>query len=823
MSTSLEALCDLTRQFGQRPGTDRFLVERSMMEDWIHRVAGASDRIRISSIGPSTGGREMWLVAVSSPETIRSLDQVRDRRQALVDAAHADGPVAGNKPVVLITAGIHATEIGGVQLMPELLAELATSGDDRIQGILESTILLIVPTLNPDGMDQVHAWYEGTRGTPAEGAPLPEPYHRYAGHDNNRDWYTHALAETRNVVDNVHRRWYPHVLLDLHQMGEHAPRYMVPPFIDPVEPHVHPLITSLTSSIGSMLATAHHRAGHQGVASGVMFDSYSPTRSFVTHHGGVRILAEAASARLASPSTVEPVQLSSRRGFDARKPGVRNPMPWTGGTWRLRDIMDYHKVTIHALLDWVEANAGLLVRDQWRMLREDAEANDRPIYAISPLRQQIDPRAAKELALILERGGITPEIVETGDEVIAKGSIIVRSAHPFGRYASALLDLTPYPESRSTPYDVTSHCLPVHMGVEVRAYPADTVVETRPMTEGHLDVFPGPSAADADRGRWLAVDHRGHASIRIIARALANGATVYRLMRPHFDDGRMLQPGTWLVAGEHALDAISRARRETVRSWRIGPVGRGTARQRMPGIGVYVPWSEEAIDTGWLRLMLEHSGLPYRLLRNDDLREGNLNGIDVVLFADQEPTTLPKGTDEPTWPDMYRGGIGATRMGQLLDWTTSGGTVVAIDGAARALAAPLGAPIRFPLASMPEESFAAPGSIVRVVPDASHPLMLGIEDPFPVMLQGNNAFASRKPKDDASFAARFGSDDPLVSGWLRGADLLAGLGAVADHDIGRGRLVSFAFRPHFRTQMLASYAPLINAIMRAGLDHGESQ
>jgi hypothetical protein len=823
MSTSLEALCDLTRQFSQRPGTDRFLVERSMMEDWIHRVAGASDRIRISSIGASTGGREMWLVAVSSPETIRSLDQVRDRRQALVDAAHADGPVAGDKPVVLITAGIHATEIGGVQLMPELLAELATSQDDRIQSILESTILLIVPTLNPDGMDQVYAWYEGTRGTPAEGTPMPEPYHRYAGHDNNRDWYTHALAETRNVVDNVHRRWYPHVLLDLHQMGEHAPRYVVPPFIDPVEPHVHPLITSLTSAIGSTLATAHHRAGHRGVASGVMFDSYSPTRSFVTHHGGVRILAEAASARLASPSTVEPGQLSSRRGFDARKPGVRNPLPWTGGTWRLRDIMDYHKVTIHALLDWVEANAELLVRDLWRMLRDDAEANDCPIYAISPLRQQIDPRAAKELALILVRGGITPEIVGTGDQVIAKGSIVVRSAHPFGRYASALLDLTPYPESRSTPYDVTSHYLPVHMGVEVRSYPPDTVVETLPITELDLDVFPGPSAADADRGRWLAIDHRSHASIRIIARALANGATVHRLMRPHFDDGRMLQPGTWLVAGEHALDAMSRARRETVRTWRIGPVGRGTARQRMPGIGVYAPWSEEAIDTGWLRLMLEHSCLPHRLLRDDDLREGNFNGIDVVLFADQDPATLPKGTDEPTWPDMYRGGIGATGIGQLLDWTTSGGTVVAIDGAARALAAPLGAPIRFPLASMPEESFAAPGSIVRVVPDGSHPLMLGIEDPFPVMLQGNNAFASRKPKDHAPFAARFGSDDPLVSGWLRGADLLAGLGAVADHDIGRGRIVSFAFRPHFRTQMLASYAPLINAIMRAGLDHGEKQ
>lgn len=829
MSTSLEALCDLTRQFDQRPGTDRFLIGRSALDEWMHQLAAVSDRLMISGIGSSTEGREMWLVAVSSPETIRELDAVRDRRQALTDpalladAAHEDGRIDGEKPVVLITAGIHATEVGGVQLMPELLAELATSSDDRILNILQSTILLIVPTLNPDGMDLVHDWYELTRGTPAEGTPPPEPYHRYAGHDNNRDWYTHALAETRNVVDHVLRQWYPHLLLDLHQMGEHAPRYVLPPFVDPVEPHVHPLMTSVTASVGSMLATAHHRAGHRGVASGVMFDSYSPTRSFVSYHGGIRILAEAASARIASPATVEPDQLRPQRGFDALRPGVRNPMPWSGGIWRLRDIMDYHLVTIHALLDWVAANASTLVRDQWTMIREDALASEGAIHAISPLRQQIDPRAAKDLAMILRRGGVELEIVETPGQEIARGSIIVRSAQPFGRYASALLDLTPYPRSRSTPYDVTSHCLPVHMGVDVRALPPDTFVETRPLREDDLDVFPSPTATDADRNRWLAIDHRSHASIRIVTRALANGASVHRLVRPHFDEGRLLPPGTWLIAGEHALDAMSRARREVIRTWRTWPVERGLTGQRMPGIGLYAPWSEEAIDTGWLRLMLEDSGLPYRLLRNDDLREGNLDGVDVVLFADQAPETVQRGVDEPSWPEAYRGGIGSTGMAHLLQWTSSGGTLIAMDGAARALAAPMGAPIRFPLASIPEASFAAPGSIVRVVPDASHPLMLGIDEPFPVMLHGNNAFASRRPREDAMFAARFAPDGPLISGWLRGEDLLAGLGAVADHQVGRGTIVLFAFRPHFRTQMLASYAPLINAIMGAGVDEGESQ
>ncbi len=829
MGTDFDALSDLTIPFGQRPGTDRFLVDRAAMDAWFEAITAASDRLAMVPIGESTEGRPIWLLAISSADTIREIDDVRASRATLGDAslladrAEDDGTLAGDKPVILITAGIHATEVGGVQLMPELVLELVTSDEPRVRDILDRLVVLIVPSLNPDGMDLVYDWYMQTLGTASEGTDPPMLYHRYAGHDNNRDWYTHALAETRAVIDNVHRPWRPTCVLDLHQMGEFAPRYVLPPFIDPAEPHMHPLLVAQTNAIGSALAAAHVREGHAGVASGVMFDSYSPTRSYQSYHGGVRILAEAASAHIASPLTLEPGQLEIRRGFDQRRPGVHNPQPWTGGAWRLRDIMDYHLTTVHTLLDHAARHADELVRDQWTVLADDVRRDHQPIYAISPLKQQIDPRAARDLVEILQRGDVGVEIVQTPGEVEPPGTIIVRGRQPFGSYARALLDHTPYPATSGTPYDVTSHCLPIHMGVDVRALPANAVIESRPLASDDIRVFNPPSAADADRSRWLAVDHRSHASIRVVAQILRNGGEVHRLLRPHFDGGRLLQPGTWLITGDHALDAMSRASRETVRSWRIGRVEQGTVQLRLPRIGLYVPWREDAIDAGWLRLMLEHSSLPYRVLHDGVIRDGELRDVDVLLMADQEPDALLKGNDAKTYPDQYAGGLGNQGTASLLKWVTDGGHLVAIDGALRALAGPLGLPIRFPLASMPDDLVAIPGSVVKIVPDTAHPLMLGVDEPFPAMMQGTNAFASRRQHDGMSFPAVFDPAKPLLSGWMRGEELLAGLGASLDHQLGSGHVVGFAFRPHFRTQMLASYAPLLNAIMRAGYTAGDDR
>jgi len=816
--------------FGRIPGADRTLIDWPDMLAWFEALARVSPRLCVESIGQATEGGEMVLLTISSPDTIADLDAVRERRAALAEpellrhSSHDDGRLAGDKTVVLLTAGIHATEVGGVQLMPELVAELALSDDPAISRILENVILLIVPTLNPDGMELVHCWYRDTLGTPAEGTAPPALYHRYAGHDNNRDWYTQALIETRNTVANVHNPWRPHIVLDLHQMQERAPRYVVPPYLDPVEPHVHPLINAMASEVGTHAAAKLVQEGRLGTCSGVMFDCYSPTRAYQHYHGGVRILAEAASVKIASPVTLSLDEIKPQRGFDPNIRSVHNPAPWPGGIWRLRDIMDYHLATIRAVIDHAATHRDRWLAMQWKMLAVEVRAPDATTYVIGALRHQIDPPAARELIEILTNGDVRIDYVTETSTQAREGSLLVRSNQPFGSYARALLDLTPYPiparapgTPPSTPYDVTSHCLPIHMGVDVRRYDDPVLATTRPLSPDDLVPFSPLTASDVERGRWLALDSRSHAVVSVISRALANGAKVFRLTRPHIDAGRLLPAGTWLVADDNAYAAMADANRRDLRSWLIRPVPANVARQRLPRIGLHVSWRPNAMDAGWMHLVLERLGIPFEIVRDADIRSGATTGYDVLILPHLPRQDLLEGNDPRSYPPAYAGGLGDAGVAGLHAYLGQGGHLVAIDGSARALIEAMRMPVDLPLSNLKPTQFSCPGSILRVVPEPGNPVTLGLEDSLPAFFSASTAFAPRDPA--IVVAAEYAEHNLLVSGWLHGEKHLAGKAAIIDVPIGHGVFTGIGFRPHFRAQLPATYNVLVNALLRPGLTH----
>lgn len=828
-------ITDLAAYFGRLPGADRTMIPWDRMQQWFSDAERESNRLIVQPLGKATLGAEMELLVISSPETIRDLQNVLARRKTLKDRAllsdprMSDGTQAGKKPVVLITAGIHATEIGGVQLMPELVRELALRDDPETEALLDRVIILIVPTLNPDGMHLVYEWYEKTLGTSAEGTAPPSLYHPYAGHDNNRDWYTHALQETRLTVDGVHRPWVPHIVLDLHQMGVHAPRYVVPPYIDPVEPHVHPRINALSNEVGMSIATALLRAGHRGALSGVLFDGYSPTRTYQHYHGGVRILAEAASARIATPEIVTPDQVKVRRGFDPNLPGVHNPAPWPGGPWRLRDIMDYHLTTIRAVLQHAALHADAWIRDQWAMLADDV-CSLRPVtYVIAPLRQQIDSPAAMALIETMRRGDIDLEFVEPGNDDLQHRSIIIRSNQPFGSYARALLDLTPYPVARpdendvrtQTPYDVTSHCLPLHLGVDVRRISGSYDGDTRPLEQDDLNIFLPPAARDIDRSRWLAIDSRSHLAIKPVLTALRNGASVRRLMRPHIESGRLLPAGTWLITDDHAFATMSDAHRRGLRTWLVGPIPAGTAKQSLPRIGLHIPWRDNAIDVGWTRFVLEQLDVPFQIVRDEDIRTGTIAAFDVILIAHLKEKDLLQGNSANDYPAAFAGGFGDEGASGLANFMHAGGHLVAIDNAASALVQPLGLHVERPLHEIKRGDFSCPGSVLRIIPDPSHPVTLGMDEPRAIMFADSTAFVMR-PEQPGSSPAQYAGENLLLSGWIHGEEHLFGTSAIIDIPVNAGRFTGFGFRPHFRAQMLTSYPMLTNAVMLSGLQFDQT-
>ena len=816
--------------FGITPGEDRVLIRWEAMLRYFDHLAAASDRLAVERIGQSTEGRTIALLVVAAPEVIARLGAHRERRSALMDASRladpalAGGEDAGDRVVMLVTSAIHATEVGSVQLCPELIHDLVTRDDAETARMLTNTIVLVAPTLNPDGMDLVHDWYAQTLGTDDEGTSPPALYHRYAGHDNNRDWLHHRLAESRVLVEQVHKPWRPHIVLDLHQMYENGSRYFVPPYIDPIEPNVDPRLIANGSALGNHIAARMAARGQAGVATGLLFDAYAPTRAWAHYHGGVRILAEAASARIASPVTVTADDLKVHRGFDPRLPRIGYPMPWTGGTWRLRDIMDYHRECVLATIDHAARHRESWLADQWAVFASAVTSPPDHAWVIPPLEHQLDPAAARDLLGVLERGEVTLERLSAPEtdgagQIHARGSWIVKPGQPAFSWANALLPPTVYSVATGDdrPYDVTTHSLAVQLGVEVAPVTGWESWATEP-EEAVTSIRLLPLAAPRlGGGRWLTIDARSHAALQLALEGQRAGGRLRRLASSHLADGHLLDPGTWIVSGLDPAGPIERAAALGVRVGTILPIERGLLDQRVPRIGLLLAPTGEATDAGWARLTLETLGLPHTVVGLAEIADGAaFEALDVLLVthlaAKAWATLLPASDAAATSSSVSRGAFTAALRHAL----EAGKRIAAIDGSAALLIDLLGLPVETPLAELDDTAFFSPGAMVRASVQAHHPLGWGMDRFVPALLTGKNALRRR----DGALPApvRFAPDPSVLSGWMQGPDRLDGLDAVVDVPVSHGHVTLFAIRPHYRAQVAVTLNLLMNALLIGGLE-----
>ncbi|MGC4105977.1 MAG: M14 family zinc carboxypeptidase [Thermomicrobiales bacterium] len=821
---------DPTAFFGVTPGDDRVLVRWSAMLDYFDHIAAHSDRLAVERIGQSTEGRDLALLIVAAPEVLADLDAHRDRRAALVDANlladpdRADGTAAGERAVVLVTSAIHATEVGSVQLCPELAYDLATRNDADTARMLANTITLIVPTLNPDGMDLVHDWYEQTLGTDLEGATQPALYHRYAGHDNNRDWMHHRLAETQVLIERVHKPWRPHMVLDLHQMYENGSRYFIPPYIDPIEPNVDPRLIANGSALGNHIAARMAAQGQTGVATGLLFDAYSPSRAWSHYHGGVRILAEAASAKIASPIALEPDDLVVHRGFDPRLPRVGYPMPRTGGDWRLRDIMDYHREAVLATIDHAARNHEAWLADQWAVFADAVNRSPDHAWVIPPLEHQLDPAATRDLLGVLQRGEVVlerlaePETDASG-RLHTRGSWIVKPGQPAFSWANALIPPTSYSVATgdNRPYDVTTHSLAVHLGVDAALVTGWERWATDPAENVSALRLQPLAAPRLGGGRWLTIDARSHAAVQLAMEALAAGGRLRRLASAYLADGHLLDPGTWVVSGIDPAPLIDRAAEVGVRVGTTLPIADGLLDQRIPRIGLFLAPTGEATDAGWARLTLETFGVPHVILGLDEIAARRaLDETDVLILPHLGKkawtTLLPDDGPTDTHPSSVEREAFMTALHTALD---RGMRVVAIDGSAAFLIDTLGLPVETPLANHDDATFFSPGAMVRTSITPNHPLGWGMDRFTPTLLTGKHAF--RRIDTSLPAPASFAPDQAVISGWVQGSDLLAGLDAVVDVPFGHGHVTLMAIRPHYRAQVAVTLNLLVNALFIGGL------
>ena len=473
---------------GFEPGDDRKLVEWPVLVRYFEALAKASDRVDYRELGKTTLGAPFVALVISSPQNLRRLDYYRQVNAGLADprsfrtSRAAREALQNGKAIVLITSSIHSTEVGG-HLSPVALAyRLATDTGPTTRTILDNVILWLVPSLNPDGVTIVSKWYNRTLGTTAEGTSPPELYHHYTGHDNNRDWYAFTQVETQLTVDSLYNVWHPQIVHDIHQMDANGARLFLPPYLDPVEPNVDPLLIDGVNALGSAMAWELAGQGKTGISINSTYDAWTPARAYQHYHGGVRILSETASADLATPIDIPFDRLQAReRGYNPRERSWNFTNPWRGGRWSLRDIVSYQTEGAYALLSHAAHD-----RERWLTNFFNIETRairgwrEWPYAYVIPARPPQDSVALSALLGILRRGGVEIRTALQSFSVQgqrhAAGTYVVVLRQPYAAFAKTLLEVQNYPDRRlypggppERPYDVTAHTLPLLMHVTATA------------------------------------------------------------------------------------------------------------------------------------------------------------------------------------------------------------------------------------------------------------------------------------------------------------------------------------------------------------------
>ncbi|MEZ5356805.1 MAG: M14 family metallopeptidase, partial [Bryobacteraceae bacterium] len=595
--------------FGHRMGEDRKLLDWSRVVSYFEALGKSSGRIRVRTLGKTTEGRPFVAAWISNPATLAKLDRYRAIQERLADPRktserEAARMIGEGKAVVMITCSIHSTEVASTSTAVQFAYEILTRDTPKFRAILDNVIFILVPSLNPDGVDKVTAWYRQTLGTAYEGTSPPELYQKYVGHDNNRDWYIFSQAETRLAIEKLHNVWHPQIVYDVHQQGPNASRMFVPPWLDPIEPNIDPLIAQQMNMIGTGMAADLTAAGKKGVALNAIYDFWTPARHYQSFHGGLRILSESASARLATPVTVKAEEINQTAlGYQPRMRSWNYLEPWLGGEWRVSDIVDYQKIAWESVLWQTAVRREDFLRNFYRIGRNSIE-RAHPGFEIP--KKQRDPGATQVLLNTLRTGLV--EVEETGS------SWLISMRQPYSGWAKALLEKQEYPDLRQypggpprRPYDVTAHTLPLLMGVDVRERGAEG-----PPAEG--------VTVTADR--WPAADTE---TWKKVNRVWAKGASVWR---------------------EPASGDFSPGRTE------------GWKEVKRPRLGLYRSHMP-SMDEGWTRWMLEQFGFLYMRADNATVLKGNLRErFDVIVMPDQGPSAIHNGYRPGAMPPEYVGGLG---------------------------------------------------------------------------------------------------------------------------------------------------------------------
>ena len=823
--------------FGYEMGAGERLPTWDETIKYFQAIAQASPRVRVDEVGKTTLGRPYVIVTISAADTPRDLDTARHAQRRLADPRQTPVEEAAalarrHKAVVVVAGGVHSTETGSAQALNELIWRLATDDSPETQHLLANLIVLVVPSQNPDGLQMVAEWHRRNAGTPYEDAPLPELYHPYAGHDNNRDAFMQALVETRHLSRVLYHDWLPEVFLDLHQMGPSRARVFVPPYRDPVNPNIDPLVWSEANLLGQTMAARLQAAGKTGVLWGETYTGYwqGANSSTPWWHNIIGVLSEVASARptrelvqdtarAASGSLSRSTDLPPGSAHLSAPPDVQfrmtYPEPWLGGRWTPRDVVEHHLLAALGLLEGVANNRVLIKQNFHAMHRRTIErfAAGRPWAYVVPGGQR-DRGAADRLLEALAAGGAEIEEPVSASGGLAPGDAVVRLAQPFGRWIKDVLEPQIYPEPRrlsDRPYDVTAWTLGLQMGVAVHVLdePVPVMLEPR-RPAARIGRVHGA-------GEVLVVPPATNAAATLVNELWTAGAAIDWADVPMVIDEVQVPAGSALASGlpgPAMAAAVQRSGLQLVAVARAG--GADLVPSQRPRVAILEPWGG-AMDAGWTRLVLEQHGFTFTRLRPGDVaRAADATALDAIVIPDMPVMHLLRGQHGAAARPEHRGGLGPSGVAALKRFVHEGGVLVTLGNATEFAIEYLDVPVTVASrADDPNVTF-VPGALLRASVEPASPVASGLPGEIVVMHVFNNAYAAGRGGERVQPVVRYASSPLVASGYATGEAPLEGHLAAFDAPLGRGRVIGLGFRVQHRAQTWGTFRLLFNALFLAG-------
>ena len=853
--------------FGHEVGADFKLINYTDMTRYFRAVEGASDRVRLVDIGPTSYGQRMVMAVITSAANHARLDRLREISYTMAHPGELDRERAAalaeeGCAVIWIDAGLHATETIAGQNIIELVWQMASRDDADVRRILDDVVLLAAP-VNPDGYELVANAYMATRST-----RTPVLYQRYVGHDNNRDFYALNQLEARNISRVFYRGWCPQVVYNHHQTAPRNTIIYTPPFRDPFNYQIDPLVIR-----GIEIVSAHmnHRFALEdkpGVISrsGASYSAWwnGGLRSTTYFHNMIGILTE-------SFGRPEPTRITQTRS--RRLPYHDYPQPIGSQLWHARQTIEYLQTANFAMLDYGARFGDDLMmgmytmarraidrgrRDHWtatpRLLAEAERRDDDSVFVDPAWRDprayvlpadQPDWSAATRLARTLWRGGVDMQVAEDAftlnDKVMPAGSLVVHCDQPYRAHVLDMLEPQWHPDDMRDgkpipPYDAAGWTLSMQMDVRVERSYEELRGPFAPLTS--MPAFARRDLPTAE-SYWL-LDAADLHTVTAINRLLAAGCDV-----------RARDAGVYEVAVTPRSEEVLAGAAGDLGVRAVARSGERSGRRLRPvRVGLFDVFGGH-MATGWDRWLLEEFEFPVQTVWGERIERGDLrDDFDVLVFhtglpgprdlegarARRKPQDLDKLREAlppfEDWSDLEARSVrltGANALPAIREFVQQGGTLLALGREVDKVIRHFDLPIKVGVyvedtdaegavsaRRATRDEYYVPGSLLAVEVDTRHPLARGASEQMAAMLYRTATILEvEEPTSAVDVVAAYRAEDPLLSGWAIGTERLAGKVGVVEARVGEGRVVLYGIDATYRGQPLGTAKMFFQGILTA--------